>query len=89
MKISLILEGMIKTINAYDWIADVDLVIERHKQGLTSEKKKGMMVYLDKSTPVLVQYADKKSFNKAKSVSKRAGQSSCLRNVLDAGGSLQ
>ena len=89
MKNSLILGDMIKTINAYDWIADVDLAIERHKQGLTSEKKKGMMVYLDKSTPVLVQYADKKSFNKAKSVSKRAGQSSCLRNVLDAGGRLQ
>jgi len=45
-----------------------------------------MMVYLDKNTPILVQYADNKSFQKAKAVSKRAGQSSCLRNVLDNGG---
>lgn len=89
LKIALILEGMNKTINAYDWIADVDLAIERHKQGLTSKKKKGMMVYIDKTTPVLVQYSDNKSFQKAKAVSRRAGQSSCLRNVLDAGGRLQ
>jgi hypothetical protein len=48
-----------------------------------------MMIYLDKTTPVLVQYSDNKSFQKAKAVSRRAGQSSCLRNVLDAGGRLQ
>ena len=40
------------------------------------------MVYLDKNTPILVQYADNKSFQKAKAVSKKSRTSSCLRNVL-------
>jgi len=69
--------------------ATLDWLLNGPAPKYEAEKKKGMMVYLDKSTPVLVQYADKKSFNKAKSVSRRAGQSSCIRNVLDAGGRLQ
>ena len=78
-----------KTIGVADYLADMELSIQRSKSGASNEKRKGMMVYLDKNTPVLVQYADNKSFQKAKAVSKRAGQSSCLRNVIDAGGRLQ
>ena len=50
---------------------------------------KGMTVYLDKSTMQMQQFYDPKAFEYAKKVTARAGQSSCLRNVLDAGGRLQ
>ena len=78
-----------KTIGVADYLADMELSIQRSKEGSSSEKRKGMMVYLDKNTPILVQYADNKSFQKAKAVSKRAGSSSCLRNVIEAGGRLR
>lgn len=77
-----------KTVGVADYLADMELSIQRSKDGASSKKKKGMMVYLDKNTPILVQYADNKSFQKAKAVSKRAGSSSCLRNVIDNGGRL-
>jgi len=48
-----------------------------------------MMVYLDKSTPILVQYASADSFNHAKTITSRKGQQSCLRNVTPNGGKLQ
>ncbi len=51
--------------------------------------KKGLNVYLDKSTMVMQTFNDPNAFAHAKKVTSRAGQSSCLRNVLDAGGRLQ
>ena len=51
--------------------------------------RKGMNVYLDKSTMVMQTFNDPSAFAHAKKVTARAGQSSCLRNVLDAGGRLQ
>ena len=51
--------------------------------------RKGMNVYLDKSTMQMEQFYDPKAFEYATKVTARAGQSSCLRNVLDAGGRLQ
>jgi hypothetical protein len=51
--------------------------------------RKGLNVYLDKSTMVMQQFTDPSAFDHAKKVTARAGQSSCLRNVLDAGGRLQ
>lgn len=51
--------------------------------------KKGLNVYLDKSTMVMQTFSDPSAFAHAKKVTARAGQSSCLRNVLDAGGRLQ
>lgn len=72
-----------------DFIADMKASIAKHEKELASQPRKGMMIYLDKSTPILVQYANADSFNQAKSASSRKGQSSCLRNVLDAGGRLQ
>tara|TARA_R110001583_G_scaffold70887_4_gene200159 strand:- start:66 stop:290 length:225 start_codon:yes stop_codon:yes gene_type:complete len=71
-----------------DFIADMNASIEKHERELASKPRKGMMVYLDKSTPILVQFADEKSFEEAKSISSRKGQQSCLRNVLDNGGKL-
>ena len=52
------------------------------------QERKGMMVYLDKNTPILVQYSSEDDFNQAKSVSSRKGSQSCLRNVVDKGGRL-
>ena len=51
--------------------------------------KKGLNVYLDKSTMVMQTFSDPSAFEYTKKVTARAGQSSCLRNVLDAGGRLQ
>ena len=66
------------------------------KQSITNAEKvansiprKGMNVYLDKSTMVMQTFSDPSTFAHAKKVTARAGQSSCLRNVLDAGGRLQ
>ena len=72
-----------------DFIADMNVSIAKHEKELASQPRKGMMVYLDKSTPILVQYASEESFNQAKSMTSRKGQSSCLRNVLDGNGRLQ
>ena len=72
-----------------DFINDMEESIARHEKQLISQPRKGMMVYLDKNTPVLVQYSNDNDFNKAKKVSSRKGSQSCLRNVVDAGGRLQ
>ena len=71
------------------FLESINQSIANVEKQVNSQPRKGMMIYLDKSTHVMVQYANQESFNKAKSVSSRAGQSSCLRNVLDAGGRLQ
>ena len=74
---------------ALSFIEDMERSIALAEKKANSIPRRGMMVYLDKSTPIMVQYENQDSFNKAKSVSSRAGQSSCLRNVIDAGGRLQ
>ena len=63
-----------KTIGVADYLADMELSIQRSKSGASNEKRKGMMVYLDKSTTIMVQYAKESSFNKAKAISSRKGQ---------------
>ena len=50
---------------------------------------KGMNNYRDKSTMVMEKFIDPKAFEYAKQSTARKGQSSCLCNVLDAGGRLQ
>lgn len=72
-----------------DILKDIEESIARYEKEQASKPRKGMMVYLDKNTPILVQYADEKDFNKAKAVSSRKGQQSCLRNVIDNGGRMQ
>ena len=49
----------------------------------------GMNVYLDKSTPIMVQFTNPDSFKHAQKITARKGQSSTLRNVLDGNGKLQ
>jgi len=70
--------------------------IDSMNQSITNAEKiansiprKGLNIYLDKSTMVMQQFTDPSAFDHAKKVTARAGQSSCLRNVLDAGGRLQ
>lgn len=71
------------------FLQDIELSIKQVEKEANSQPRKGMMVYLDKSTPIMVQYANESSFNKAKAVSSRKGQQSCLRNVIDNGGRMQ
>ena len=71
------------------FLQDIELSIKQVEKEANSQPRKGMMVYLDKSTPIMVQYASESSFNKAKAVSSRKGSQSCLRNVIDNGGRTQ
>ena len=78
----------IYTMNTAEaFLADIEKSIANAEK--QQQERKGMMVYLDKNTPILVQYSSEDDFNQAKSVSSRKGQQSCLRNVLDNGGRKQ
>ena len=74
---------------AQAFLADIAKSITQAEKVANSVPRKGMNVYLDKSTMVMQTFSDPSAFNHAKKVTARAGQSSCLRNVLDAGGRLQ
>ena len=74
---------------AQAFIADIQQSIKSAEKIANSIPKKGLNIYLDKSTMVMQQFTDPSAFDHAKKVTARAGQSSCLRNVLDAGGRLQ
>ena len=71
------------------FLASIQESIKSAEKIANSIPRKGLNVYLDKSTMVMQQFADPSAFDHAKKVTARAGQSSCLRNVLDAGGRLQ
>jgi len=71
------------------FLADIEKSKAINKKIMDSIPRKGLNVYLDKSTMQMQQFYDPKAFAHAKKVTARAGQSSCLRNVLDAGGRLQ
>jgi hypothetical protein len=71
------------------FLASINESIANAKKIANSIPKKGLNVYLDKSTMVMQTFSDPSAFAHAKKVTARAGQSSCLRNVLDAGGRLQ
>ena len=74
---------------AQAFLADIQQSIKSAEKIANSIPKKGLNVYLDKSTMVMQQFADPSAFSHAKQVTARKGQSSCLRNVLDAGGRTQ
>ena len=74
---------------AQAFIDSMNQSIANAKKIANSIPRKGLNVYLDKSTMVMQQFTDPSAFDHAKKVTARAGQSSCLRNVLDAGGRLQ
>jgi len=71
------------------FLASIEQSISNAEKVANSIPRKGMNVYLDKSTMVMQTFSDPSAFAHAKKVTARAGQSSCLRNVLDAGGRLQ
>ena len=71
------------------FLASIEQSIANAEKIANSIPKKGLNVYLDKSTMVMQTFNDPSAFEYAKKVTSRAGQSSCLRNVLDAGGRLQ
>lgn len=71
------------------FLQDIERSIANAERQADSQPRKGMMVYLDKSTPIMVQYKSSESFDNAKRVASRKGQSSCLRNVVVDGGRLQ
>ena len=71
------------------FLADIEKSKAINKKIMDSIPRKGLNVYLDKSTMVMQTFNDPSAFAHAKKVTARAGQSSCLRNVLDAGGRLQ
>lgn len=71
------------------FLASIEQSISHAEKIANSIPKKGLNVYLDKSTMVMQTFNDPSAFEYAKKVTARAGQSSCLRNVLDAGGRLQ
>ena len=49
-----------------DFLQDMKQSIANYEKQQNSKPRRGMMVYLDKNTPILVQYADEKDFNKAR-----------------------
>ena len=51
--------------------------------------KKGLNIYLDKSTMVMQQFADPSAFECAKQATARKGQSSILRMQMDGAGRRQ
>ena len=71
------------------FLESINQSIANAEKVANSIPKKGLNVYLDKSTMVMQTFSDPSAFEYAKKVTARAGQSSCLRNVLDAGGRLQ
>lgn len=71
------------------FLASIEQSIASAEKIANSIPKKGLNVYLDKSTMVMQTFSDPSAFAHAKKVTARAGQSSCLRNVLDAGGRTQ
>lgn len=71
------------------FLDSINQSIANAKKIANSIPKKGLNVYLDKSTMIMQTFNDPSAFAHAKKVTARAGQSSCLRNVLDAGGRLQ
>ena len=71
------------------FLADIQKSIANAEKMANSIPKKGMNIYLDKSTMVMQTFNDPSAFAHAKKVTARAGQSSCLRNVFDAGGRTQ
>ena len=74
---------------AQAFIDSINQSIANAEKIANSIPKKGLNVYLDKSTMDMQIFNDPSAFAHAKKVTARAGQSSCLRNVLDAGGRLQ
>ena len=83
-------QSNVQTMNtAQAFIDSINQSIANAEKIANSIPKKGLNVYLDKSTMVMQTFNDPSAFAHTKKVTARAGQSSCLRNVLDTGCRLQ
>lgn len=61
-----------------------------HGEKITNSiPRKGLNIYLDKSTMVMQQFHDPSAFDKAKQSTARKGQSSILRMQMDGNGRRQ
>ena len=71
------------------FLASIEQSIASAEKIANSIPKKGLNVYLDKSTMVMQQFVDPISFDKAKQATARKGQSSILRMQMDGNGTIQ
>ena len=73
---------------AQAFLADIANSITQAEKVANSIPRKGMNVYLDKSTMVMQTFNDPSAFANAKKVTTRAGQSSILRNAYGCSGQI-
>ena len=74
---------------AQAFLADIQKSITNATKVANSIPRKGMNVYLDKSTMVMQTFNDPSAFANAKKVTARKGQSSILRMQMDGAGRTQ
>ena len=74
---------------AQAFLADIAKSITHAEKVANSVPRKGMNVYLDKSTMVMQTFSDPSAFANAKQATNRKGQSSILRMQMDGAGRLQ
>ena len=68
------------------FLASIEQSIASAEKIANSIPKKGLNVYLDKSTMVMQTFSDPSSFEYAKQATARKGQSSILRMQMDGAG---
>ena len=71
------------------FLASINESIASAEKIANSIPRKGMNVYLDKSTMVMQQFVDPSAFANAKQATNRKGQSSILRMQMDGAGRTQ
>ena len=71
------------------FLDSINQSIANAEKEANSIPRKGMNVYLDKSTMVMQQFADPSAFANAKQATARKGQSSILRMQMDGAGRTQ
>jgi hypothetical protein len=74
---------------AQAFLADMQKSITNATKVANSIPRKGMNVYLDKSTMVMQTFNDPSAFANAKQATNRKGQSSILRMQMDGAGRTQ
>jgi len=71
------------------FLASIKQSISSAEKIANSIPKKGLNIYLDKSTMVMQTFSDPSSFEYAKQATARKGQSSILRMQMDGAGRTQ
>ena len=75
--------------NVQAFLDSINQSIASAEKMANSIPKKGLNVYLDKSTMVMQTFSDPSSFEYAKQATARKGQSSILRMQMDGAGRRQ